>query len=528
MWFLNSGSLENPSVSLRDPDAWDRLGLGGDVETAGSRITTAKILAHPPVWKALNLISRTVGKLPLCVFRDDGQGDRRRAKEHPAYRLLKRAPNAAMIPFRFKQTLTFHAAAWGNGYAAIFRKRGLPVSLVPLDPELTVFERRSGAMWYHTTSAVAGGRWIAAEDVLHITGFSHDGISGINVFETMRKSLALGIAAREFGTKFFANGSNSGGVLMLPKGLTPEARNQRERDWDEGRKGLNNAFRTAILEEGARYIPTTVTPEAGQFLETRKFESREAANMFCVPPHKVGDDARSSYNSLEQENQSFLDETIDPWLVTWEEECAAKLLSEAERENETHLVEFIRDALLRADRRTETDSLIQEVNNGLLLPDEARKIRNMPALPNGIGTHPRMPANISILAPALPAPEPEPAPTPDTKAASPPATDTDRSNAEWRAANDVAGKLRALLVDRVTRLQAIADKVDRADDAKRAKFVATIRDSMTLSLEMAIAVHGAQASAATLVETVTNAWLTQSDLWRNADGLVDALLETLQ
>jgi hypothetical protein len=79
------------------------------------------------------------------------------------------------------------------------------------------------------------------------------------------------------------------------------------------------------------------------------YSVKDVANLFGVPPHKLGDSSRTAYNSLEAENQAYLDESLDPWLVKWEEECWDKLLTEEEKDADSHFVEFLRAALVRAD-----------------------------------------------------------------------------------------------------------------------------------------------------------------------------------
>ena len=64
------------------------------------------------------------------------------------------------------------------------------------------------------------------------------------------------------------------------------------------------------------------------------------ANLLGVPAHKLGADIKSSYNSLEQENQDYLDQCLDFWLVRWEEECWDKLLTEEEKELGVCLVDI--------------------------------------------------------------------------------------------------------------------------------------------------------------------------------------------
>lgn len=441
-------SLENPSVSLSDPDAWEEA-FGGGLTDAGVPVNDQTLMGQPAFWRGVNLLAAGVAKLPLDVYERLGENGKRRAVDHPAYRLLRRKPNRNMTAGVFRRTLQYHALLRGNGYAAIFRDgAGLPVELLILDPCETWPVQARGALWYRTKAGTLE-RTLAAEDVLHVRGLSFDGLVGHAVLDVLADALGLGMAARKFGSKFFAGGSKAGGVLMVPRGMPEAAAKRLQKDFEEQQGRADQAFRTAILEEGTKWQATTIAPEQAQFLQTREFEIREVANVLGLPPHKLGDSSRTAYNSLEQENRAYLDESLDPWLCTWEEECSDKLLSEREKEADSHFVEFNRAALERTDYKSETDSLVAEVNNGLLSPDEARSIRNRPPIPGGAGEKFRSPVNIGLLGQATPP--------------GPPAAGADTPDAGGSDGPALDAALRALVFDRVARLAKIEqDEVGRA------------------------------------------------------------------
>jgi len=60
----------------------------------------------------------------------------------------------------------------------------------------------------------------------------------------------------------------------------------------------------------------------------------------------------------------------------WEQECNAKLLSERQKERDTHFILFERKALIQTDTKTESDLIIAEFNNGLLSWEECRQLLN--------------------------------------------------------------------------------------------------------------------------------------------------------
>jgi len=53
-------------------------------------------------------------------------------------------------------------------------------------------------------------------DVLHIPGLSFDGLVGHSPIATAKQAIGSALAVEEYGSKFFANGANPGGVLEFP------------------------------------------------------------------------------------------------------------------------------------------------------------------------------------------------------------------------------------------------------------------------------------------------------------------------
>jgi HK97 family phage portal protein len=330
---------ETPPINFGD-DVW----YSG---TTGINRTTA--LTYSAVFRAVKLISTSIGKLPLAVYTRNEKG-KELAPTHPAYKLLRYQPNDEMSAKIFKQTISAHALLCGDGYAYIIRDdNSTPTELIPLNPENTFPVRVNGVLFYTTTIKNQTLK-LMAENILHIRGLGFDGLSSYSVLEFGANSIYIGINAQKYSKKFFDNSARPSIILEHPGKFTDEGAIKRLRSqWDKLYSGIDNAHKTAILEEGMKANTISVSARDAQLIETLKISLIDIANWFGIPPHKLGEASRSGYNSLENENQSFLDECLDDWLVTWEEECRAKLLTEREKEFDTALIEFKRGALVRAD-----------------------------------------------------------------------------------------------------------------------------------------------------------------------------------
>ena len=390
-------SLENPSTSLSDPDEWLYEALGGSKSVTGLRVGRKSALTYSPAWRAVNLIARDVGKLPLFIYHRLVEGGIERATEHPAYRLLRHDPNSEMTAAVFRATMTAHALLLGNGYAYIHRAGdGTPLELIPLNPENTHNVRVNGVLWYVTLTGTEAERKLAPVNVIHIKGLGFDGLTGYSIIEYAKNSIGVGLAAQQYGGSFFARGARPSAVIEHPAKLSAEAVGRLRTSWEKMHEGLNNAHRAAILDEGMKLHAFGATAKESQLLELQEFSMRDVANWFGVPPHKIGDTTRTSYASLEQENQAYLDDALDPWLHAWESECRAKLLTETEKKTDSHVIEFLRAALVRADLATRYAAYNTALQGGWMSRDEIRAKENENPIPDSEGKKFYRPLNVAL------------------------------------------------------------------------------------------------------------------------------------
>jgi HK97 family phage portal protein len=392
-------SAENPEKPLSQADD-DILEWMGSTKTAsGVRVSRRKALGYSAVWRAVNLIAGDVGRLPHKVYRRKGTG-KEPDPTHPAYRLVNRKPNSYMTTFTFRQTVQAHALLNGNGYAYIVRNADAkPVELLILNPEATWPVRWNGQLWYTTTVMEAENngtlRRLPPEDVLHIRGLSFDGLVGYPVLQVLRESLGKAIAGRDYGARYFKNSARPGTVLEVPTGMKPEAITNLRESWERLHTGLDNSHKAAILRDGVKLVLIESKARDAQLIENLEFDAREVANVFGVPAHKVGDASKTAYNSLESENQSYYDDSLDRWLVVWEEEEAEKLLTEEEKDRDSHTIEVTRQALLRTNLAARGDYYSKAIQGGWLNRDEVRDFENLNPIPGGFGQEFLRPVNMT-------------------------------------------------------------------------------------------------------------------------------------
>ena len=338
------------------------------------------------VYSCVRILAEAIAGLPLHLYRYTDSGGKEKATDHPLYLLLHDEPNPEMSSFVFRETLMTHLLLWGNAYAQIIRNgKGEVMALYPLMPNKMSVERNENGQLYYTytrsaeeaKTAETGRVILLPKDVLHIPGLGFDGLVGYSPIAMAKNAIGLAIATEEYGAKFFANGAAPSGVLEHP-GTIKDPQRVREA-WQSQFGGSSNSGKIAVLEEGMKYTPISISPEQAQFLETRKFQINEIARIFRVPPHMVGDLEKSSFSNIEQQSLEFVKYTLDPWVVRWEQSIARSLLSENEKKQ--YFVKFNLEGLLRGDYASRMNGYATARQNGWMSANDIRELENLDRIP---------------------------------------------------------------------------------------------------------------------------------------------------
>jgi HK97 family phage portal protein len=371
MWNKRSEDIANPSSSF--------LSWMNGLSFSGKAVNEESSVSYSAVFACTNVIAETIASLPLHLYKESGNKGREKAKGKELYNLLYHLPNPDMTSFSFRYAMQLCVLLWGNAYAFIDwdYNKGEPKALYPYHPS-KVEPRRdkaSGKIVYDVDLGNGKKVTLSKYQVLHIMGFSFDGLKGISTISLAREAVGLGLAAEEYGSRFFSNGAKPLGVLEHPGELGEEALDHLRGSWDELHKGLHNSHKVAILEEGMTYKQIGIPPEDAQFLETRKFQLEEIARFYRVPLHLVGNLDRATFSNIEHQDLAFTKHTIRPWLVRWEQSLDWKLLTSEERKK--YYAEHNADALLRGDLKSRYDAYAIGRQNGWLNGNDVREKENM-------------------------------------------------------------------------------------------------------------------------------------------------------
>ena len=350
--------------------------------TSGKAVNERSSMQMTAVYACVRILAEAIAGLPLHLYRHGDDSSKHKAKDHPLYTLLHSEPNAEMTSFVFRETLMTHLLLWGNAYAQIIRNgKGQVAALYPLMPNRMQVDRdKHGKLYYqYTTSAEDAPTMkgtsvvLDASEVLHIPGLGFDGLVGYSPIAMAKNAIGMAIACEEYGAKFFANGAAPSGVLEHP-GTVKDPSRLRD-TWQGQFGGSSNSHKVAVLEEGMKYTPISISPEQAQFLQTRKFQINEIARIFRVPPHMVGDLEKSSFSNIEQQSLEFVKYTLDPWVIRWEQALSRALL--ASDEKQTHFFRFNVEGLLRGDYQSRMGGYATARQNGWMSANDIRILEDM-------------------------------------------------------------------------------------------------------------------------------------------------------
>lgn len=362
--------------------------MGGS--TSGKRVNARSSMQMTAVYSCVRILSEAVAGLPLHLYEYTNGGSKEKAVKHPLYFLLHDEPNPEMTSFVFRETLMTHLLLWGNAYAQIIRNgKGEVMALYPLMPDRMEVDRdEKGRLYYEYTTSSDDAPInkkstvkLRPLDVLHIPGLGFDGLVGYSPIAMAKNAIGMAIACEEYGAKFFANGAQPSGVLEHPGTLKDPSRVRES--WQQTFGGSQNANKVAVLEEGMKYTPISISPEQAQFLETRKFQINEIARIFRVPPHMVGDLEKSSFSNIEQQSLEFVKYTLDPWVSRWEQSMVRSLLTEEEKKR--YFIKFNVDGLLRGDYQSRMTGYATARQNGWMSANDIRELENLDRIPAELG-----------------------------------------------------------------------------------------------------------------------------------------------
>lgn len=357
----------------------------------GLQDTPEKALSEATYFACLKVLSESVGKLPLKLLQHKEDGGVVTARGHPLYFALYARPNPYMTATTFWSTMEQNRNHFGNAYAWI-KGAGSKTSLWILPSE-------DVEIWYDDQKILsdlpdiyyiyshAGKLYkFSSEQIIHLkTSNTFDGIKGISVREQLKTTITGNIKSQKMLNQMYKSGFTAKAVVQYTADLSGEnLKKFKEKIEDFAGSDLDDKEVKNIIPipVGTTLTPLNIKLADNQFIDIKKYSALQIASAFGIKPNQIGDYEKSSYASSEAQQLSFYVDTLLYILKQYEEELNYKLLSLDEIENGFYF-KFNIAVILRADLKTQIETLSKAVSNFLYTPNEARTLLDKESKPGG-------------------------------------------------------------------------------------------------------------------------------------------------
>jgi HK97 family phage portal protein len=350
-------------------------------------------MKSPTVNAIVTAISRRISVSPVHVYEKTtsrGRDSKEKLPDHPVAKLLNK-PN--MWQTRTEYWLDAASCFVRHGRFFAFKSRGTtgPIrELVPLHPMIVqpCQDNNTYAVTFRVTQDGIGQREYPQSKIHYVRGPARDFLCGDSPVKDVSLSIALEIAAEEFGATFFHNGALPLMVLKYIQGSAGFKNEEQEKKFVQDFQdafGGKNRHRALLLPKGIEAgNPVSVENDKAQMIETRKYQRTVIAGAFGVPPHLVGDLERATFNNVEQQDTDFTSNVVQPVVTAFESAMERDLLTDEDRAA-GRIIRFNLDSILRADFKSRQEGLQIQRQNGAIDADEWREIEGRNPLKSGKG-----------------------------------------------------------------------------------------------------------------------------------------------
>lgn len=353
--------------------------------------TKEKALSESTYFACMKILSESVGKLPLKLLKHENNNGVSTARGHPLYRILHDRPNPYMTASLFWSTVEQNRNHYGNAYVLI-KGAGSKTSLWILPSE-------DVEVWYDDQKILGdvtdiyyiyshGGKLyqFSSEQILHFkTSNTFDGIKGKSVREQLESTITGNIKAQKMLNSMYKSGFTAKAVVQYTSDLSDKnvekfkSKIEKFAGSDLDDTETKNIIPIPI---GTSLTPLNIKLADNQFIDIKKYSAIQIASAFGIKPNQIGDYEKSSYASAEAQQLSFYIDTLLYIIKQYEEELNYKLLSSDDIAS-GYYFKFNIAVILRADLKTQIETLCQAISNFLYTPNEARALLDMEAKDGG-------------------------------------------------------------------------------------------------------------------------------------------------
>ena len=295
--------------------------------TSGGDISSNNALKNSDIiYSCVNLIASTIAKMSINLFEVDANGSKSKVTNDITY-LLKVRANEKYSAIDFIQTMVSNMLLYGNAYAYIETKRGVPTALKILKNSETDLQKINDK-YYVVTTLDDQRRTLDYKTVIHIKDLSYDAVKGVSRLDSLKNKLNNNsLADKKMGDMYTKEGqANIKGVLNVPSELSVEAKKRLK----QGFMSVLNSddSNIAVLDGGIAFTQMNRNTSMidNDFINSLKLNKETIAMVYNVPLPLLGSTENTSYSNMSEMNRNFI-QSLMPIIIKIEQELNYKLLS---------------------------------------------------------------------------------------------------------------------------------------------------------------------------------------------------------
>lgn len=364
-----------PVIRESFPGAWQR-NLDCRPET---------VLSSPVVFACITRIASDIAKMRFKLMAETPKNSGIYTEvSSPAFTPVLSKPNGYQTHIDFKECWITSKLRTGNTFVLKQRdNRGVVVAMYVLDPlRVQPLIAYDGSIFYQLSmdflsELLEPTVTVPASEIIHdrMNCLFHP-LVGVSPLFACALQAGLGLEIERNSGRFFANGAKISGTITVPGSISDEKAAELKKKFNDGYTG-KNAGNVAVLADGLKFTPLTMTSTDAQLIDQLKFTDNQVCTAFHVPPYKVGVGTMPSYDNIEALNQQYASECLQINIEKMEALLVDGLNADP------YDICLDQDSLLRMDTRTLIETLSESVKGSVSTPNEARAKLGMKPLPGG-------------------------------------------------------------------------------------------------------------------------------------------------
>jgi len=342
------------------------------------------VLTYFAVFACTTLIASDIGKLCLRLVEKDTNGIWTET-ENTAFSPVLRKPNRFQLINKFVEQYIVSKLVHGNTYVLLQRdnrgghNQGVVTAMYVLDPtRVTPLVAPDGSVYYELRRDDLSGLpqesiTVPAREIIHDTMIClFHPLIGVSPLYACGLAALQGLSIQNNSNKFFANGSNPGGILTAPGVILQETADRLKAYWDANFTG-DNVGKVAILGDGLKYEAMSVNAADAQLIEQLKWTAENVCSCYHVPAYMVGIGPPPPYANIAPLIQQYYSQCLQT-LITSMESCLDDGFGMLTKTSgHQYGTEFDITDLIWMDAATKTAAAGDAIKGSVLTIDESRK-----------------------------------------------------------------------------------------------------------------------------------------------------------